>query len=250
MLLALCAVALGQEGRRQLATIRNGEAPLFADSAVMPSADEILEGLANIARSWRRLAVLWHIYVGLLVVFTLFGLRAQNRLVGALLIPPLASVSVLAWIHGNPFNGATFGALTITLVALLRNLSGRPVQRAHTAWLLLGLSLVAFGWSYPHFLEGGRPATYLYAAPLGLIPCPSLSLVVGVTIIFSGLHSRAWSLVLSSAALFYGFFGAMYLGVTIDWVLAGGGIGLLVLSIHQAMSRSAHVPSDKQRVGQ
>jgi hypothetical protein len=44
-----------------------------------------------------------------------------------------------------------------------------------------------------------------------------------------------WSLVLASAALFYGAFGALYLGVTIDWVLAGGGIGLLVLSIHHAV---------------
>jgi hypothetical protein len=201
----------------------------------MPSADEILEGLANIAESWRTVAVLWHIYFGLSVVLALFAFRAQNRLVGAFLIPLLASVSVLAWISGNPFNGAAFAALSITLVALLRTLSRRAVERAHPAWLLLGFSLVAFGWAYPHFLEEDPPSTYLYAAPLGLIPCPSLSLVVGVTIIFSGLHSRAWSRVLSFAALFYGVFGALYLGLTIDWVLAGGGIGLLVLSLRQAV---------------
>jgi hypothetical protein len=142
---------------------------------------------------------------------------------------------VLAWINGNPFNGAAFGALSITLVALLWSLSNRPAARSHPAWLLLGLLLVSFGWVYPHFLAEDPASTYLYAAPLGLIPCPSLSLAVGVTIIFSGLHSRAWSLVLSSAALFYGVFGALYLGVTIDWVLAGGGIGLLALSIHQTV---------------
>ncbi len=201
----------------------------------MPTAGEILEGLTKIADSWRMLAVLWHIYFGLLVVFALLGFRPQNRLVGALLIPLLASVSVLAWINGNPFNGAAFGALSVALVALLWNLSGRPVEWARPTWLLLGLLLVSFGWAYPHFLEEDPASTYLYAAPLGLIPCPSLSLVVGVTIIFSGLHSRVWSLVLASAALFYGVFGALYLGVTIDWMLAGGGIGLLALSIHQAV---------------
>jgi hypothetical protein len=58
--------------------------------------------------------------------------------------------------------------------------------------------------------------------------------VVGVTVIFRGLHSRVWSLVLATAALFYGAFGALHLGVTIDWMLTGGGIGLLVLSIRQA----------------
>jgi hypothetical protein len=201
----------------------------------MPSASEILGGLANIADSWKTLAVLWHIYFGFFVVVALFGFRAQNRLVGALLIPHLASVSVLAWMNGNPFNGVAFGALSITLVALLWSLSSRPAARSRPAWLLLGLLLVFFGWAYPHFLEEDPASTYLYAAPLGLIPCPSLSLAVGVTIIFSGLHSRAWSLVLSSAALFYGVFGALYLGVTIDWVLAGGGIGLLALSIHQTV---------------
>ncbi|HEY0940247.1 MAG TPA: hypothetical protein VGE08_09140 [Steroidobacter sp.] len=205
----------------------------------MPSAGEILEGLANIAESWGALAVLWHIYCGLLVAFALFGFPAHNRLVGALLIPLLASVSVLAWVSGNPFNGTAFAALSITLVALLWNLSRRAAERAHPAWRLLGFSLVAFGWAYPHFLEEAPPSTYLYAAPLGLIPCPSLSLVVGVTIIFSGLDSRAWSLVLSFAALFYGVFGAVYLGVTIDWVLAGGGIGLLVLSIRRVVGRIA-----------
>ena len=199
----------------------------------MPNGAEILDGLTRIAESWRTLAVLWHIYSALLVLFA-FGLRPQNRLVGALLIPPLASVSVLAWLDGNPFNGAAFAALSVVLVALLSNVNGRPVGRTHSFWFLLGLSLVSFGWAYPHFLEGSPASAYLYAAPLGLIPCPSLSLVVGVTIIFCGLNARAWSLSLALAALFYGVFGALYLGVTIDWVLVGGGTGLLVLSIQQA----------------
>lgn len=207
----------------------------------MPTASEILEGLATIAESWKALAVLWHVYCALLLGFALFGRRAQNRLVAALLIPLLASVSVLAWISGNPFNGAVLGVLSITLVALLRNMSRRPVEAARPPWLLLGLALFVFGWAYPHFLERHPAAIYLYAAPLGLIPCPTLSMVVGVTSLFSGLHSRPWSLVLSSAALFYGVFGALRLGVTIDWVLAAGGIGLLVLAIRHSGSRGSDV---------
>jgi hypothetical protein len=136
----------------------------------MPSAGEILEGLANIAESWRTLALLWHLYFGVLLIFALSGFRAQERLVGALLIPPLVAVSVLAWISGNPFNGTAFGALSITLVALLWDLNGRPVERAHPIWLLLGFSLAVFGWAYPHFLEKDSASTYWYAAPLGLIP--------------------------------------------------------------------------------
>lgn len=199
----------------------------------MPNADEILKSLGTLVESWKALASFWHLYCALLIGFALFGRRAQNRLVAALLIPLVASVSVLAWTSGNPFNASTFGVLTVTLAALLRGVSARPVERARGAWLLLGVLLIAFGWAYPHFLEQHPATTYLYAAPLGLIPCPTLSLVVGVTILFSGLRSRAWSLVVSSAALFYGAFGALRLGVTIDWVLTAGGIGLLVLAIRQ-----------------
>ncbi len=214
----------------------------------MPTADVILEGLATIAQSWKTLAVLWHIYCAVLLGVTLTGSRATDRLVGTLLVPLLASVSVLAWISANPFNGTAFGVLSIGLVALLRKLGNRPVERAPLLWLVVGAALVGFGWVYPHFLEQDPAFTYLYAAPLGLIPCPTLSLATGVTIMFSGLHSRAWSLVLACAALFYGAFGALYLGVSIDWVLAGGGLALFALAISpSAISAFAGRPSDPRR---
>jgi hypothetical protein len=207
----------------------------------MPSAGEILQSLASIAESWKTLAMLWHVYAGVLLVLALSRSRAHDRLVGALLIPPLVSVSVLAWIAGNPFNGAAFGALSIVQAALLGRLSRRQVEKAHPARVLLGSALVAFGWAYPHFLPEDPASTYLYAAPLGLIPCPTLSLVLGVTIVLSNLRSRAWSVILACAALFYGALGVLYLGVTIDWVLVGGGIGLLVLSVRKTGDGVVHV---------
>jgi hypothetical protein len=91
--------------------------------------------------------------------------------------------------------------------ALLGRLSRRQVEKAHPARVLLGSALVAFGWAYPHFLPEDPASTYLYAAPLGLIPCPTLSLVLGVTIVFSNLRSRAWSVILACTALFYGALG-------------------------------------------
>ena len=41
------------------------------------------------------------------------------------------------------------------------------------------------------------------------------AIAVGVTVMFNGLRSRLWSLVLAAAALFYGALGALYLGVAI-----------------------------------
>ena len=86
----------------------------------MPNAAEILESLATISERWQALAVLWHIYFGLLAAAAIFGWRPPGRLAGTLLIPPIASVSVLAWMQGNPFNGALTGMLCVALVLLLR----------------------------------------------------------------------------------------------------------------------------------
>ena len=52
-------------------------------------------------------------------------------------------------------------------------------------------------------------------------------MLTGVTLMMAGLQSFQWSLVLGAAGLFYGVFGAVHLGVTIDWVLTAGALALL-----------------------
>jgi drug/metabolite transporter (DMT)-like permease len=71
---------------------------------------------------------------------------------------------------------------------------------------------------------------YLYSAPTGLIPCPTLSIVIGLAVALRGLGSRTWSLVLCATAIFYGVYGAAHLGVTLDWVLLLGAL-MLVLTV-------------------
>jgi hypothetical protein len=204
----------------------------------MPGTAEILRGLGEIADSWQALAVLWHIYFGLFGAAALVGWRPSSQFVAALLIPPLASVSILAWMQGNPFNGTLFGILSVALIVLVRSMSVAQVVLASPFFLVLGTLLFAFGWAYPHFFEEDPGLANFYAAPLGVIPCPTLSVAVGITLIFCGLGSRVWSLVLSLVALFYGFLGSLYLDVTIDWVLTGGAVILLVLVIQRAVGSS------------
>ena len=60
-----------------------------------------------------------------------------------------------------------------------------------------GISLMAFGWLYPHFLNTASWVTYLYAAPLGLLPCPTLIAAIGFALVVDGLSSRPWSMVLA-----------------------------------------------------
>jgi hypothetical protein len=104
------------------------------------------------------------------------------------------------------------------------------VRLASGGLLLLGGVFFAFGWLYPHFLDTASFLPYLYAAPAGLIPCPTLSILLGLTLVARGLDSRAWSAIGGVISVFYGAFGALVLGVTVDWVLLCGGIIVLLLS--------------------
>jgi hypothetical protein len=87
--------------------------------------------------------------------------------------------------------------------------------------------LIAFGWGYPHFLETDRWMTYAYAAPLGVLPCPTLSALIGATLILGLLGSAVWSITLAAAGLVYGTVGVFVLGVQLDYVLLAGTLVLV-----------------------
>jgi hypothetical protein len=72
--------------------------------------------------------------------------------------------------------------------------------------------------------------TYLYASPFGILPCPTLSTVIGLTIISSNFSSVAWSAALAAAAVVYGAIGVFRLGVVLDagLLLASGALGVAV----------------------
>jgi hypothetical protein len=202
----------------------------------MPSPESILESLAATANSAVTLAVMWHVLLLAVIVALLAGWRPSQRFAAASLAAPLASVSALAFRHGNPFNGVVFALLALALLALALRLNPRPVRRGGLATTVMGAFMIAFAWVYPHFLGQHPPAMYLIAAPMGLIPCPTLALVMGLTLLAGGFGSKMWSLMLAGAGLFYSLFGVARLGVTIDVALAAGALALVVLA---ASSRAA-----------
>jgi hypothetical protein len=106
------------------------------------------------------------------------GLGPSARLVGHLLIAPLLSVSLVAWLSGNPFNGTVLAVLAATLVGTTARFSNASVRLASRAWVAAGGGFTVFGWTYPHFLRTDSWTTSLYTAPFGLLPCPTLSVVI------------------------------------------------------------------------
>ena len=147
------------------------------------------------------------------------------------------SVAALAFAFGNLFTGWVFAVSVLALTGLAMNRDRRPVSRG-SAWTgRIGVAMVAFGWLYPHFLEGHATA-FLYASPVGLVPCPTLAVAIGFALLGNGLGSRVWSLTLVAVGLFYGLFGVLRLGVFLDIGLVGGAVALAASAFRHDRSRA------------
>ena len=197
----------------------------------MPTSEQILAGLKIIVNTWWPLAVFWHVYFAAVVIALIFGVRPSKRLSGILLLLPILSVSFVAWMSSNPFNGILYAFIGILLIYFSIKLPHEKISIAPSWTLILGIILFIFGWVYPHFLENSSWYEYLYKAPTGLIPCPTLSVVIGLLLILNGLESRVISLLIGIVGLYYGITGVIQLGVLIDLVLLLGAIMIVVVSI-------------------
>jgi hypothetical protein len=197
--------------------------------ADMPTADIVLSWAAGVANEWRWLAFMWHVSLAALLL-TVAVARVPQRLFGFLLILPIASVAVIAVLSWNPFNALTFIALTVVLGRCVTYLPATTTV-ASRRWFFAGASLVAFGWLYPHFLVTDSWLEYAYASPFGLLPCPTLAVVVGMTLAVGGLRSARWNGAVAGAGLFYGAIGVFTLAVRLDWWLLAGATLLSALVV-------------------
>jgi hypothetical protein len=185
----------------------------------VPSPDALLTALGAIANDWRWLAIAWHLPFAALFFGLMAGWRPHARLLGWVLAAPLLSVSLVAWMSGNPFNGTMFAVLAATLVWSVARFGNPSVTFAPAAWVAAGNGVIVFGWTYPHFVRTESWVTYLYASPFGLLPCPTLAVVIGITLIFRHLSARLWQAALMVTGLVYGAIGVFRLGVLLDWGL-------------------------------
>ncbi len=205
----------------------------------MPEPSAILEGLATVSNRFAVLAMGWHAVLIAVFVLLLTGWRPSRRLAAVALALPLLSVAVMAFAGGNPFNGLMFVVLAVVLGLLGAKLPRETFASAKGWALAAGAIMAAFGFFYPHFLQGYSWTRYLYAAPMGLIPCPTLSVVIGLTFIGRGFGSRAYAIVLAAFGLFYGLFGVFRLGVRIDVVLFLGAAALLIRELGTKGNKAA-----------
>ncbi len=193
----------------------------------MPTTADILALLTATAHRALGVAIIWHCLVLAAIVGLAAGWRPSSRRAAQLLSLPLLSVGVVAFATANPFNGIVFTLLPVVLVILARRASPEPARLASPAAVGIGVAMLAVGWFYPHFLDDLVTVSYLFAAPLGVVPCATLYLVIGTALV-GGLGGRAWSGVLAALGLIYGVTGVAMLGVWLDVGLIAGGVALAV----------------------
>jgi hypothetical protein len=203
----------------------------------IPAASEILSSLATVANGATTLAIVWHVLVFVAFVAVAAGFRPSVRVLAWMSVLPLLSVSVVAYWHEALFNCVVFAAITAGLVFLSPRGEDEKVHRGPAWAVVLGSMLLAFAWTYPHFLAPERSQfAYVYAAPMGLIPCPTLALVAGVTLVTGASTGTRSAVLVAIASLFYGLVGMVKLGVDIDAVLVAGSIGLIALALGRSTS--------------
>lgn len=194
----------------------------------MPKTEEIINGLHSITNQYSAFAIFWHVAFYLLIAFLIAKWQPSNRLFAMLICLPLLSVAVFAWIYGNPFNGTLFLILSILMMIFGYRLQPGNISLSSFPFYLIGIIMIIFGLAYPHFIETGSFIKYLYASPVGLIPCPTLSIIIGFVLLYNGFGSQTITLTLVVFGLFYAVFGVLKLAVYLDLFLLFCSIALLV----------------------
>lgn len=197
-------------------------------SSVYPTTEEILFKLTELSNTWRPLAIFWHVYFAAFSIALISGVRPSKRLTGVLLALPFLSVSILAWSILNPVNGMAFTVISILLIWVSVKLPHEKVQTAPLSAMIPGVLMFVFGWIYPHFLDASSSLSFLYSSPVGIVPCATLSIGIGLVMILGSLGSRKVSLILGISGILYGITGVVQLGVTIDLILLLGSVVMLI----------------------
>jgi len=194
----------------------------------MLKSQDIIDGLQIIVNEYTLFSTIWHIVFYVLIVALIAKWKPSNKLFAILTCLPALSVGVFAWLSRNPFNGSLFILLAILILIFGLKASSKPIHVSQLPFAVAGIGMIVFGLIYPHFIETKSVIEYLYASPIGLIPCPTLSILIGFLLLFNGFSSQSLTLTLIFFGLFYGIFGVLKLAVYLDLFLVFGTITLLL----------------------
>ncbi len=184
----------------------------------MPTSTAIVDLLTRMAQDLSWLGLAWHVGILMVVASVMTAWRPSQRAAAWLLVGPPLSVALAAIAYGNPFNAFMFLLLGLVLGYAAYRRETSPIAGTPRWAIALGILLIAYGFVYPHFLP---VAIAVFASPIGVVPCPTLAVLAGFTLVAGGFGSRAIPAALTAWTAFYALFGIFALGVVLD-------VGLLV----------------------
>lgn len=177
------------------------------------------------ANAFWPVAIAWHVVVLVAVCSLAVGWRPRRRVAMQFLALPLFSGAALARLGDNPFNALILTAVGVMAIIASRSVDAISCVRRGDAWMTTtGASAVVYACIYPHFVESDSVLFRTVAAPVGVIPCPTLALVLGFGLLAGNFESRAWSRTIGVAGILYGSFGLLRLRVYLD-------VGLVLVAV-------------------
>jgi hypothetical protein len=151
----------------------------------MPKTEDIINGLQRIVNDYSTFAIIWHAVFYFLLIALAAKWQPSNKLLVLFICLPLLSVAIFAWLSGNPFSGIFFSIITVLIIILGLIASNQPIQTSQVPFMVTGILMIVFGLIYPHFINADSFLKYLYASPVGLIPCPTLSILIGFLLLYN-----------------------------------------------------------------
>ena len=202
----------------------------------MPASSAILEQLTRATNELTALAIAWHFVAVIVGVAMICRWQPRASYAPLPLVAPVVSVFMVSLGYGNWFNAASFFVLAVALTFASVDLV-EPARVHAPRWRsVLGIGLVVYGIAYPHFVDGAWYRS-LYAAPVGVLPCPTLAMIAGYTLVTGGHETRAVPAVLAVWTAFYAAFGIAKLGVLLDIGLVAATFGLVALALQNDHAR-------------
>ena len=201
----------------------------------MPTPAEILRQLEETSRALEPIAMAWHIVLAAALLAVLGAWRPSQRTALAALAVPATSVALAAVYVDNAFNVLSFAILAALLGMMAWSAPTTPSARGPAWATALGIGAIAYGWIYPHFVDGGALRA-VFAAPIGLVPCPTLAVIAGLLLVGGGFGSRGAIAAVAAWATFYATIGVVRLGVVLDLGLAGAALALTALLVTEVVA--------------
>ncbi len=106
----------------------------------MPTPEEILNGLTLASNKFVFLSIAWHIIVLLFIALLIAGKRPSSKAIALGLIALFLSVSIVAMLVSNPFNGAMFMLASVWFIYISWKM---PEENVIVKWDIVSLIGVA-----------------------------------------------------------------------------------------------------------